>query len=74
MGFKYGILYTELDRTDKINRLVVWGDLRQVKLYQEQFNLKGKVREYKMEVWLVKRLEFLKGKYGDEVKLLYLKK
>lgn len=70
---EYGLFFVKLDRVGNRDEYVaVFGSIRNVKLYMEQYNLRGVFKEYKSQVWLVKRLETLHTVYGSAVKMLDL--
>ena len=70
----YGLLFVELDSMyGERNFVAAYGDLKKVQHYKEECNLKGVIKEYKTQHWLVKRLEYLKEEYKEDVRLLYIK-
>lgn len=70
---EYGLFFVKLDRVgDRDEYVAAFGSIRNVKLYMEQYNLKGVFKEYKSQVWLAKRLEALHMVYGVNVKMLDL--
>lgn len=69
----YGLLFAKLDVIDnKETYIAAYGDVAKVQAYQKNCYLKGEVKEYKTQSWLVKRLESLKGQYEDDVTILFL--
>lgn len=70
---EYGLFFVKLDRVGNRDQYVAaFGSIRNVKLYMEDTRVKGVFKEYKSQVWLVKRLEALKSTYGFDVTLLDL--
>lgn len=69
----YGLLFVELDSVyGERNFIAAYGNIKKVNLYKDECNLKGVVREYKTQQWLVKRLETIKDEFKEDVKILYI--
>lgn len=69
----YGLLFVKLDRVGvRDSYVAAYGDIAKIHKYKNDFHLKGEVKEYKTQAWLVKRLESLKEKYDEDIKLLFV--
>jgi hypothetical protein len=71
----YGLFVIKLDKIGPRDQYVAaYGTKKNVLHYKEYLNLKGDVKEYKKQGWLVRRLESLSVMYKEDIKLLCVDK
>lgn len=71
----YGLFVFKLDKVGKRDKYVAaYGKKKNVQLYKEHLNLKGEIKEYKKQGWLVRRIEKLYVDYDKDITILCVDK